>query len=58
MFLSRAITEPPVSTVPMRGRADDGFRGRAMALEIHEPEIEMGGKQVIRVGNKADRCRG
>ena len=23
-----------------------------MALEIHEPEVEMGGRQVIRVGNK------
>jgi hypothetical protein len=23
-----------------------------MALEIHEPEVEMGGKQVIRVSNK------
>jgi hypothetical protein len=28
------------------------LRGRAMALEIHEPEVEMGGRQVIRVGNK------
>jgi hypothetical protein len=23
-----------------------------MALEIHEPEVEMGGRQIIRVGNK------
>jgi hypothetical protein len=23
-----------------------------MALEIHEPEVEMGGRQVIRAGNK------
>ena len=52
MFFSRATTEPPVSTTPMCGRADDGLRGRAMALEIHEPEVEMGGRQVIRVGNK------
>jgi hypothetical protein len=26
-----------------------------MALEIHEPEVEMGGRQVIRVGNNKDR---
>jgi hypothetical protein len=25
---------------------------KAMALEIHEPEAEMGGRQVIRVSNK------